>query len=177
MMKKLVVGLGNPGGKYAHTRHNFGARAVQELVRQLGEAQLTEQEVAFLLPVVNMNQSGIAVAEFAQYHNLLPAQILIIHDELELPLGEFKFQEGGGARGHKGVRSVHEKLGTQDVPRLRLGIGRPDFAKATSGEANLTISDYVLGEFTLEEELVVEKVVAQAVAWLTEYLTPRPDQE
>lgn len=160
MVKKLIVGLGNPGAGYAGTRHNFGARAAGRFVKEVGTEALREKGIAVLLPTVSMNDSGQAVADFLRQTNLSPADILIVHDELELPLGEWKFQEGGGARGHNGVRSVHATLQTQDIPRLRLGIGRPVSEKE--------VSDYVLENFASEEETVVGGVTQAVVQWLSE---------
>lgn len=164
----LIVGLGNPGEKYVHTRHNLGARVVAAFVQKMGEDALKQQGIAWLLPTVNMNDSGTPVADYLRQLPLEPSQVLLVHDDLELPLGEIKFQPGGSARGHKGVRSVHEKLGTTEIPRLRLGIGRP---------ATGDVFDYVLENFTEEEEAIVEQVVEKAVQWLVDHLTRLADGE
>src|SRR5688572_4695825 len=106
MTKRLIVGLGNPSQEYARTRHNFGAWVVRRFVEVSGKEALQAAGVATLLPSVNMNDSGRPVAEFLRQSSLTPAHVILVHDELELPLGEWRFQEGGGARGHNGVRSV-----------------------------------------------------------------------
>lgn len=162
MVRFLIVGLGNPGEKYAYTRHNFGALVVEGFVKKTGEENLKQQGVAWLLPTVNMNASGTPIAEYLRQSPLDVGQILLVYDDLELPLGEIKFQAGGSARGHKGVRSVHEKLGTTEIPRLRLGIGRPP--------EGADVSDYVLENFTEEGEAVVDQMVEKAGSWLGEYL-------
>ena len=159
-----MVGLGNPGKNFEHTRHNFGARVVQAFVESTGRERLAELGVAYLLPTVNMNDSGRPIAEFLWQTPLEFSDILLVHDELELPLGEWKFQSSGGARGHNGVRSVQAALGTQEIPRLRLGISRP------TSEAE--VSDYVLQNFTAEEEKIVEKILGEAVAALKEFYSP-----
>lgn len=158
--KLLIVGLGNPGEKYARTRHNLGARVVEAFIQKMGEDALRGQGMAWLLPTMNMNDSGTPVAEWLRQSPLEPSQVLLVHDDLELPLGEIKFQAGGSAKGHKGVRSVHEKLGTTEIPRLRLGIGRPP--------AGADVSDYVLENFSSEEEEIVRQVIEKAVVWLEE---------
>lgn len=166
-LKLLIVGLGNPGEKYAKTRHNLGTRVVEAFVQMVREENLKQQAIAWLIPTVNMNESGVPVAEFVRNSPLDVSQILLVHDDLELPLGEIQFQAGGSARGHNGVRSVHEKLGTTEIPRLRLGIGRP-----ASGE----VSDYVLGKFTGEEEVKASDVVTRAVGELTKYISALPQE-
>lgn len=160
MIKMLLVGLGNPGKEYEMTRHNFGVRVVEAFVKNVGEEELKARGITYLLPTLNMNDSGRPVAEFLRQRPLTPGNILLVHDELELPLGEWKFLEGGSAKGHNGVRSVQDLLGTQDIPRLRLGIGRPALVD-DSGEAS-PVADYVLQNFSSEEEKIVERVIQEA---------------
>lgn len=137
MIKRLIVGLGNPGKEQAKTRHNFGARVVEAWAKDHPDAK-----VLLPTPGVSMNNFG----------TLLPKEreIVIVHDDIELLFGEIKFVEGGSARGHKGVRSVQENLGTKDIPRLRLGIGRPPMG--------VDVSDYVLQNFTAEEEEIISQL-------------------
>lgn len=149
MTRRLVVGLGNPGKEYAKTRHNFGARAVEAWAREN-----PQEEVLLPQPGIFMNDFGTIVPK--------DREIIIVHDDIELPLGEIKFQAGGSAKGHKGVRSVQAALGTTDIPRLRLGVGRP--------LQDAAVDEFVLGKFTLEEENVVAWVVEEAIASLTDYL-------
>jgi PTH1 family peptidyl-tRNA hydrolase len=130
----LVVGLGNPGPRYAGTRHNAGALAVERLAARLGVtfrrslrfgARIARPPGAVLaLPDSFMNESGRAVARLARYHRRLDP--LVVHDDLDLPLGTLRFRTGGGSGGHNGVRSVIERLGSSAFPRLRIGIGRPE---------------------------------------------------
>lgn len=131
MESKLVVGLGNPGEKYRKTRHNLGARVVEAWAKENPGAEV-------LLP-----QAGVFMNDFGK---IIPKnrEILLVHDDIELSFGEIKFVPGGSAKGHKGVKSIQAQLGTKEIPRLRIGAGRP----ANAGEVN----DYVLEKFTREEE-------------------------
>lgn len=147
----IFVGLGNPGKKYARTRHNLGARMVEAWVEEHKDA-----EVLLPQPGVFMNDFGSIVPQ--------NKDLLIVHDDIELPFGEIKFQAGGSAKGHKGVRSIHNALGTTDVPRLRLGIGRPP--------EGFQVDDFVLDRFTEEEEEKLGEMMERATSYLTR-LTPR----
>ncbi len=135
---KLFVGLGNPGEKYEKTRHNAGFWWIDALASQthsklasdakfLGDSgRLQVQSDAWLLkPSTFMNRSGSAVAALANYYKILPAEILIIHDELDLPVGHCKLKAGGGHAGHNGLKDIEAALGTKNFLRLRLGIGCP----------------------------------------------------
>lgn len=131
MRATLIVGLGNSGEKYAKTRHNLGARVVEAWAKEYPEG-----EVLLPQPGVFMNDFGTIVPR--------DREVVLVHDDIELSLGKIKFVSGGSARGHKGVKSVQEHLGTKDIPRLRLGIGRPP--------TGVEVDDYVLGRFTPAEE-------------------------
>jgi len=165
----LVVGLGNPGKEYRDTRHNFGFLAVDELARKMdvpfcrlssleaevAVGELSSRSVALVKPFTYMNLSGRAVAVLAKFYQLRePAQIIIIHDDLDIPLGRIKIKSGGGAGGHKGVRSIIESLGTEEFLRIRLGIGLE--------ERPLEVIDYVLAPFAPEEQDARQRVVAEA---------------
>jgi PTH1 family peptidyl-tRNA hydrolase len=135
----LVVGLGNPGARYAATRHNIGVRAVEELASRLGgpswrgrwhgrvcETRDGDDRLALLLPETFMNESGRSVQPAMRFYKLPPEQLLIVHDEIDLPLGDIRAKAGGGLAGHNGLRSVVQSLGTQEFLRVRIGIGRPE---------------------------------------------------
>jgi PTH1 family peptidyl-tRNA hydrolase len=138
-MFKLLVGLGNPGQDYADTRHNVGFWWIDRLARaHRGELRpekgfhgrvcrlnLEGQTVWLLEPDTYMNRSGLAVAALARFYKISPDQILVVHDELDLPPGDVRFKQGGGHAGHNGLRSIHDSLGTADYWRLRIGIGHP----------------------------------------------------
>ena len=138
---KLLVGLGNPGDKYAATRHNAGFWFIDAIAalsdsklansklamdtKFFGEVGKLEQDKWLLKPTTFMNSSGKAVAALANYYKITPAEILVVHDELDLPAGSAKLKFGGGHGGHNGLRDIHATLGTADYWRLRLGIDHP----------------------------------------------------
>ncbi len=166
---KLIVGLGNIGEQYAYTRHNLGwmsvdAYAKTHHVEQFSRKAALQAEVATLhdgettllaLPTTYMNASGRAVRALADFYHLLPEAILIVQDELDLPLGGMRFSLGGGAGGHNGIRSIQETFPDALFPRLRLGIGRPITPQP--------IEKFVLERFSGDERAAAEKVVQQAV--------------
>ncbi|MBC7756858.1 MAG: aminoacyl-tRNA hydrolase [Bdellovibrio sp.] len=152
---KLFVGLGNPGDKYAATRHNAGFWFIDAIARQinsklaldakmLGVVGKFNQDNWLLKPTTFMNNSGKAVAALANYYKILPSEILVAHDELDLPTGSAKLKFGGGHGGHNGLRDIHAALGTADYWRLRLGIGHP-------GDKNEVVN-YVLKPPTIAED-------------------------
>lgn len=166
----LIAGLGNPGPRYRATRHNVGFRAVDELARQCGvqpsafrerfhgelaSARLGDQELLLLRPQTFMNDSGRSVQAACTFYKVTPAELIVIHDELDLPFAEVRFKKGGGDGGNRGVRSISAALGP-DYVRIRLGIGRPppDF----QGDP----ADFVLQAFASEELASVDKMLARA---------------
>lgn len=149
---KLLVGLGNPGDKYEATRHNAGFWFIDSIATQtnsklaldakmFGIVGKLNQDVWLLKPTTFMNGSGKAVAALANYYKILPNEILVIHDELDLPAGSAKLKFGGGHGGHNGLRDIHAALGTADYWRLRLGIDHP--GPSSPNKANEVVN-YVL---------------------------------
>lgn len=134
---RLIVGLGNPGAEYAETRHNAGFWFCERLAARLGvnlsrearfhgiAALARNQGVWLLLPQTFMNRSGQAVGALARFHKVAPAEILVVHDELDIPPGQLRLKFGGGVGGHNGLKDISAHLGTQDYWRLRVGIGHP----------------------------------------------------
>jgi len=134
---RLIVGLGNPGAEYAETRHNAGFWFCERLAARLGANLAREarfhgiaglarsQGVWFLLPQTFMNRSGQAVGALARFHKVTPGEILVVHDELDIPPGQLRLKFGGGVGGHNGLKDISAHLGTQDYWRLRVGIGHP----------------------------------------------------
>lgn len=154
-MALLIIGLGNPGPEYNHTRHNLGARVVEAWEKNRGDIKAD-----ILLPTTFMNDSGQAVAQYLKNKSWQAKDILIVHDDVELPLGQWKIKIGGTAAGHKGVRSIHQALGTTDIPRLRIGINKP-------GQGELT--DYVLAKFTPAEEEILDQIFPKLLQAITDY--------
>jgi len=163
----LVVGLGNPGREYEGNRHNVGFRVVEEVARrakapaartkfgaEIAEGALGGARVILCRPMEYMNVSGQAVARVAGFWKVPPADIVVIHDELDIPFGRLKLGIGGGAGGHNGVRSMIADLGTPDFARVRFGIGRPPPSWAGA--------DYVLSDFTRAEQKELPDLVSLA---------------
>ena len=135
----LIAGLGNPGAEYADTRHNAGFRFLEGLLQasgrslqtenrfsgRVGRISIAERDVWLLAPNTFMNHSGDAVSQLARYYRVPLEEILVVHDELDLPVGAVRLKKSGGAGGHNGISDVIEKLGSPDFLRLRIGIGRP----------------------------------------------------
>lgn len=162
---KLIVGLGNPGTKYDRTRHNFGFLAIEECARVLqfslndqkhdalsGTTTLDQEKVIFCEPQTFMNRSGKSVASFAQFYKIAPQDILVIHDDLDLPLGRLRLATGGTAAGHNGIKSIIEHLGTQGFCRLKLGIGRPV-------HPGIEVVDFVLQNFAKSEFATIHEII------------------
>ena len=159
-----VVGLGNPGKQYETTRHNVGFRVLDRLALLLsvrleerkfpaswGTCTINRQKVLLFKPLTYMNRSGEAVSQVLRYFKVLPKQMLVIHDDLDLDLGRIRLAQRGGAGGHRGVTSIMEHLGDQDFARLKLGIGRPLHAE--------TVEGYVLHSPYPEQEGVFEGMI------------------
>ena len=172
----IVVGLGNPGGKYALTRHNVGFWCVDRLAAQysisfsrrnrsalVGEGVLDGRRVVLAKPRTFVNGSGEAVRYLLTRFGVTPQELLLICDDVALPLGKIRLREKGSAGGHNGLKSVIETVGTDRLPRLRVGIGRPP-----PGEEQI---DYVLGTMSEEERETVDRAVADATAAVTHVLT------
>jgi len=167
---RLIVGLGNPGDAYRGTRHNAGADFVSALARrhgavladeskffgETGRASVAGHDLRLLIPTTWMNRSGKAVAALASFYKIPPADILIAHDELDIPAGCARFKRGGGHGGHNGLRNIIPALGNDsDFYRLRIGIGHPGSAAAVSG--------YVLGRAPAAEAARTEAAIDAAL--------------
>ncbi len=155
----FIVGLGNPGKKYANTRHNLGFLAIEFLQKEWGgshwqlekkfQAELSEanyagRKVLLVKPQTFMNESGTSVQSILKFYKATPADLIVIHDEVDIPFGKIKTTLSSRAAGHNGVKDIIEKLGTQDFRRLRLGVGK-------SENQNISVSDHVLQNFSNEE--------------------------
>lgn len=166
---RLVIGLGNPTARYADTRHNVGFRVVDRLAARWGSPFRTGKyqtltadgryggaKVTLVKPQTYMNCSGEAVGALAHYFDVPPAEVFVVYDDIDLPLGQLRLRAKGSAGTHNGMRSVVQHLGTTEFPRLRVGIGRAD--------RRGTLSSHVLGRFATDEQPTVERAIDQAVA-------------
>ncbi len=175
---KLIVGLGNPGKEYERTRHNAGFVVVDalsaeehgvwsrehKLAAEVSRVLVQQKRALLLKPTTFMNNSGRAVRDALAFYKLTPAELLVIHDEKDIPLGTYRIQSNRGPAGHNGVRSIIEELGTQDFMRIRVGVApeRPEDIKDTAG--------FVLGKFTPEEERLLHSTVGHVLAEVARFI-------
>jgi peptidyl-tRNA hydrolase, PTH1 family len=174
---RLIVGIGNPGPEYAKTRHNVGFRVLDALAKRLNVskqearfrgvyavAPIGDLKVGLLKPLTYVNLSGQAVSEAVKQLNLQPEQILVVLDDAQLPLGKLRMRPKGSSGGHKGLQSIIDALQTEEIPRLRVGIGSPP--------EGVDMVTFVLSPFEDDEELVigeaVERAADAAIVWATE---------
>lgn len=173
---QLLVGLGNPGPEYAETRHNAGFWLVDWVARrhggrllgeskfhgQMGRVQIDGQELRLLKPLTFMNRSGQSVVSLARYFDLRPEQMLVVHDELDLPAGQVRLKQGGGHAGHNGLRDIMSALGSRDFWRLRIGIDHP--------QERGRVVDYVLSRPSRADAEAIEAGLERAAEALPELL-------
>lgn len=166
----LVVGLGNPGKEYEHTRHNVGFRAVELAAKAAGvkidrlkfraltrQTAIAGQKVLLVQPQTYMNASGAAVSALATYYKVKPERILVLFDDISLPVGRLRIRRDGSAGGHNGIKSIIQSLGTDQFPRIKIGVGakpHPDY----------DLADWVLSKFSAQEE----KALEPAIGWAAE---------
>jgi len=183
---KLIVGLGNPGQAYANNRHNLGFICLNHFARtqgirfdkkqgqaRTGSGEVAGSKVVLAKPQTYMNLSGQSVSRLVKKFNIDLGDLLVIHDDLDLPLGKIRIRRGGSAGGHKGINSIISELETQDFSRLKIGVGHPAVSSTEISEAD--IISYVLNDFTPEETVVVTQAVPRVseviLCLLTEGLT------
>ena len=184
----LIVGLGNPGRGYANNRHNVGFICLSHFAmtqgiqfdKKQGKARIVTGEVAgnkvvLAKPQTYMNLSGESVSRLIKKFDINLNDLLVIHDDLDLPLGKIRIRHGGSSGGHKGINSIINELGSQDFIRLRVGIGHPAEIKDTTEFSNDEIITYVLGDFTPDEKQTIAQVIPKVseaiLCLLTEGLT------
>lgn len=166
-MMKMVVMLGNPGTQYKTTRHNAGFMFCSAVFPDFSwqtkfHAQYSKQSnIIYLLPQTFMNESGIAVQAAAEFFNIEPQNILVVHDDIEQEFGNVKIQRGGGMAGHNGLRSIKQHLGSDDFFRIRIGIGRPEHSD---------VANYVLGHFSELEQKILENTFSKAAELLSKWV-------
>ena len=165
----IVAGLGNPGLEYEHTRHNAGFLAVEELAKQCGgvklnqmkfqsnccEAMLGEVRCLLMQPTTYMNLSGDAIAAAANFYKIPPEQVLVIYDDISLPPGKLRLRRKGSAGGHNGIKSIIAQLGTEEFPRIRVGVG-------AKPNPQYDLADWVLSNFTGPEDKLITEAAARA---------------
>ena len=180
MERTLVVGLGNPGKKYARTRHNVGTDAVELLADRLGarlkagrdralvaETRIDGRAVVIAVPTTWMNESGEAVGPLARRYRVDPSRIVIVHDELDLAPAVVRVKVGGGLAGHNGLRSVSQHLGTNDYVRVRIGVGKPQSKEQGA--------DHVLSSIPAAERKELDIAVEVAVDAIERIVTAGPE--
>ena len=182
---KFIVGLGNPGRKYVGTRHNVGFEAAEHLVQRHGgskprvrfEAETSElllggEKVLVMCPSTYMNDSGRAVAAALKFYDAELDDLLVICDDMNLPVGKLRLRPGGSAGGQKGLLSIGNHLQTNDWPRLRVGIGRP--------LGNVEVIDHVLGPYSTDDRLTIDIAIRYAVdaieTWIADGITAAMNQ-
>jgi PTH1 family peptidyl-tRNA hydrolase len=158
---KLIIGLGNPGAQYEKTRHNVGFHVVDKLAQKyslhwerrnramIANGTIAHEKIVLVKPLTFMNNSGEAVGELVRWYKIEPADILVIYDDLDLPVGHIRLRARGSSGGHNGIKSLTQHLHTEQFPRLRVGIGRPTNAK-------MNTIDYVLGVPAGDEHIQME---------------------
>lgn len=175
----LLAGLGNPGREYRENRHNIGFMVIDRLAESLevkltrvqnkaltGAGVIGDSKAVLAKPQTFMNLSGESVAGLVRFYKISSENLMVIHDDIDLPFGVLRLRPGGGSAGQKGVQSIIDRLGTQDFPRMRIGIGRPPGSRSGAG--------YVLKNFSLEEQkelvFVIDKAVLAAKTFISDGL-------
>lgn len=172
---KIIVGLGNPGPEYKNTRHNIGYMVVEELAARypvekqeskfdalIGTVRIKGEKILLVKPLTYMNLSGQAVQPLLHWHKLDLQNLMVVVDDMDLPLGTIRIRAAGGSGGHNGIKSIMERLATPNFARTRLGIGRPEGRAAV---------DWVLGRFGAGEKETLEQVVKQAADAMEKWIT------
>ena len=179
---KLIVGLGNPGKTYAYNRHNVGFRCLNYFARlhsiqfdhrqcraRVGLGEVRGEKLLLAKPGTFVNLSGKSVASLVHKHGIPLSDLLVIYDDLDLPLGKIRLRQGGTSGGHKGMNSIISALGSGDFPRIRVGIGRPQAEEQSIGED--VIVNYVLSDFSPQEEAIIKPVIIKVVEAIDYFLT------
>ena len=178
----LLVCLGNPGDQYENTRHNVGFRALDELAETAGvpvqklkykaltnTCTVSDCKVLLMKPITYMNLSGEAVRQAVDFYKIPPERVIVISDDVSLPVGKLRVRKGGSAGGHNGLKSIIQHLGTDQFPRVKIGVGgkpHPDYDMA----------DWVLGKFPPEDRRVIDEMVQKAAKAAAYYIKEGPDK-
>jgi len=167
---KIIAGLGNPGLFYSNNRHNIGFMCVNEFAKQhrisldkkkgsarIGTGEISGEEVVLARPQTFMNASGEAVCYLVERYKIKPEDLVVIHDDIDLPLGRIRIRQGGSAGGHNGIKSIIGCLETQDFIRVKIGVGRPDGTRDRQDE----VISHVLSGFSAEEKRIINPVISR----------------
>jgi len=181
---KLILGLGNPGKIYSRNRHNVGFRCIAHLSKlysietnrrqchsQVGTGKIADVKVVLAKPQTFVNQSGEAVGCLLRNYDATLSDLIVIHDDLDLPLGKLRLRPDGSAGGHKGMNSIISALSSEDIPRIKIGIGRPMNPDGTAITEEDRIVDYVLSDFTPKEDDIIKAAIAQVAKAIQSVLT------
>jgi PTH1 family peptidyl-tRNA hydrolase len=181
---KLIIGLGNPGSIYARNRHNIGYRCINHLAKlhsievkrrqchsQIGIGNIADVKVLLAKPMTFVNQSGEAVGCLLRRYDVTPSDLIVIYDDLDLPLGKLRLRPDGSAGGHKGMNSIISAMGSEDFPRIKVGIGRPTKEDGTAITDEDAIVNYVLSDFTPREDDIIKSAIAQVAKAIQSILT------
>jgi len=179
---KLIVSLGNPGKTYAHNRHNVGFKCLNYFARlhsirldhrqcraKVGIGEVRGEKLLLAKPITFVNLSGKSVACLVHKHGIPLSDLLVIYDDLDLPLGKIRLRQNGGSGGHKGMNSIISALGSEDFPRIRVGIGRPQSEEQSISED--AIVNYVLSDFSPQEEAIIKPVIVKVAEAIDCFLT------
>jgi PTH1 family peptidyl-tRNA hydrolase len=175
---KMIVGLGNPGKEYNNTRHNVGFMVIDNYSEKNNikfqkkynglyqKIMINNEQVILLKPLSYMNLSGTIVSKYANYFKIKPEDILMVHDDLDMPLGKIKLKYKGSSGGHNGIKNIIQELGTEIFPRFKIGIGK---------NVNIDTKDYVLGSFSSDEHRIIEKILTFSDNILEDFVSKKFD--
>jgi PTH1 family peptidyl-tRNA hydrolase len=178
--KMLIVGLGNPGKEYEKTRHNAGFIALDFFMNKkavgfnekfggyFNKFRINDNEVFVLKPLTYMNNSGQSVIQVVNFYKINPSDVVVMHDDMDIPVGEVRYKTKGSAGGHNGIKSIIQHLGTQEFKRVKIGISKPD---------QMTVIDYVLGKFSKEDRKLIDNVVETNVYRFLDLFTQSSEKD
>jgi PTH1 family peptidyl-tRNA hydrolase len=171
---KLIAGLGNPGLFYANNRHNIGFMCIRYIARthgiklnkkgaqaRTGKGNINGHEVTLARPQTFVNRSGEAIERLLKRLGAMPSDLIVIHDDLDLPTGKIRIRFGGSSGGHKGIESIVEHTGSRDFYRIRVGIGHPEVPDGTGRDKEEAVIGHVLSGFTRDEKKIIKKVIPE----------------
>ncbi len=174
---KLIVGLGNPGDEYENNRHNIGFVVLKELCQKIHANNFKKKrsyfvadknDFLFLLPRTYMNLSGIAIRKAVKKYKIALNNLLVVLDDINLPLGKIRIRENGSSGGHNGLKSIIAELNSQEFPRVRMGVGAKNQQENFSSD--IPLRDFVLSDFTENEKKILENAISQAVDLISHFL-------